>query len=133
MNIQKFCSDLFGNACYAFCIAYMFSDPERRSDIKYLTSQVVNGWVMGYIDDDGFVSKPVQLANTVSRTSKYRDVKKVNITSLNDLPDGLYAVEFDFGVKKHFVVCRKGEIVWDSWPESDCVKYGKPTSFRLYI
>lgn len=132
MNVQKKMTDLFGGACYAYSIAYIFSD-EKVRNVKNLTSLVVTGWVAGYIEDDGYVAKPVQYANMILGTDAVRDVEKVKITSLNDLPEkGLYAVEYDYGTSKHFVVCQKGKIVFDSWPESSCVKYGKPTSYRRY-
>lgn len=132
MNIQKEMTALFGNACYAYSISYIFSD-EKVRNVKNLTSLVVTGWVAGYIEDDGYVAKPVQYANMILGTDAVRDVEKVKITSLNDLPEkGLYAVEYDYGTSKHFVVCQKGKIVFDSWPESNCVKYGKPTSYRRY-
>lgn len=132
MNIQREMTALFGSACYAYCIAYIFSD-EKVRNVKNLTSLVVTGWVAGYIEDDGYVAKPVQYANLIIGTDAVKDVEKVKITSLNDLPEkGLYAVEYDYGTSKHFVVCQKGKIVFDSWPESNCVKYGKPTSYRRY-
>lgn len=134
MNIQKSMEDLFGNACYAYCVAWNFSDATQRDNIKYLTSKVVEGWMNGWIDDDGFVSKPVPYANAVLGTNVIRDVEKVNITSLSELPEkGYHIVEYDWGVKKHFVVCNRKGIVFDSWENSDTVKYGKPTSYRKYI
>lgn len=133
VNIQKEMSELFGNACYAYCIAWLFSDAVLRNDVKTLTRSVVQGWCNGYIEDDGFVASPVLYANQILGRNVYRDVKKVKISSLSELPEGNYAVEYDYGTKKHFVVCNKSGIVFDSWPESNCVKYGKPTSYRLYI
>ena len=136
INIQKSMSGLFGNACYAFCIAWMFSNENERKDIKYLTSKVLEGWINGWIDDDGYVSKPVEYANAVLGTSKpiIKDVVKVKINSLSDLPEkGYWAVEWDYGTGKHFVVCDRNGIVFDSWPESSCVTLGKPTSYRKYI
>ena len=132
-NIQKSMSELFGSACYAYCITWMYSSPEGRASIKYLTSKVVEGWVKGFIDDDGFVRYPVKFANAVVGITALKDVEKIKIDSLSQLPEkGYYAVEYDYGVSKHFVVCDRNGIVFDPWPESKCVTYGKPTSYRHY-
>ena len=48
MNIQKSMQTLFGSACLAYSLAYIYSD---KKDIKTLTAIVVDGWKNGYIDD----------------------------------------------------------------------------------
>ena len=134
MNIQKSATDLFGNACYAFSIAWMNSDPTIRDEFMYLIYDVIQGLNNGYIDYDGFISEPAKYANMCIGDKVYKDVEKVKINSLDELPaKGEYAVEFNYGVKKHFVVCVKGKVVFDPWENSETVKYGKPTSYRKYI
>jgi hypothetical protein len=129
MNIQRSMTDLFGSACYAYCIAYIFSG---KDDVKDLTRYVLHGWFNGYLDDDGYVRYPIKYVALMGK--KFTDVSKVEIESLMDLPDeGIYAVEYVYGVKHHFVVCRRGEVVFDPWEDSDTVKYGKPISYRWYF
>ena len=132
MNIQKSMMTLFGSACLAYSLAYIF-DEQNRDNIKGLTLDVVKGWEKGYIDDDAFVSKPIQFINDVLQGA-VTSYSKVKIQSLNDLPDkGLYAVQYAYGNTNHFVVCRRGGIVFDSWENSNCVKYGKPISYRSIV
>lgn len=134
MNIQKSASDLFGNACYAFSIAWINSEPEIRNEFIYLIYDVVQGLNNKFIELDGFVREPAKYANMCLGEKVYRDVEKVKIESLDELPaKGEYAVEFNYGVKKHFVVCVKGRVVFDPWEGSETVKYGKPTSYRKFI
>lgn len=134
MNIQKSAEELFGGACYAFSIAWMNSDAAIRNEFIYLIYDVIQGLTNGFIDPDGFVSKPHKYANMCIGEDRYKDVEKVKITSLDDLPaTGEYAVEFNHGCTRHFVVCTKGKVVFDPWEGSSTVKYGKPTSYRKFI
>ena len=134
MNIQKSAADLFGNACYAFCIAWMNIDPSIRGEFMYLIYDVIQGLNNGFIDLDGYVSKPHQYANMCIGDKVYKDVEKVKIQSLDELPaKGEWAVEFVYGVKKHFVVCTRGKVVFDPWENSETVKWGKPVSYRKFI
>lgn len=128
-NIQKQMQNLFGSACLAYSLAYIY-DEQNRGSIKALTLDVVKGWEKGYIDDDAFVSKPIEYVRMLG--AKVNSYNKVKIQSLNDLPsEGLYAVQYAYGNNSHFVVCRKGAIVFDSWENSSCVRYGKPISYRV--
>lgn len=134
MNIQREMSTLFGNACYAFTIAWIYSEPEIRDNIIYLTYDVIQGLTNDFIEMDGFVKAPHKYANMCIGEKKFKDVEKVKISSLDDLPvNGTFAVEFNYGTKKHFVACEKGKVVFDPWENSETVKYGKPTSYRKFI
>ena len=133
MNIQKTMGNFFSNACYAYCIAWLFSEEKLRKDIKLLTSLVLTAWNLGYLEDDAYVVKPVNFANMVSGEDIYKDVKKVKISSLSELPDGYYPVQYSLGNSSHFVICDKRGVVFDPWENSEHVKNGKPTSYRLYI
>lgn len=131
MNIQKEMSDLFGSSCYAYCLAYIFGDCENS--VKELTKCVLYGWMKGYIDDDGYVREPVKYVNGIC-IYDYKNIYKKQIGDMNDLPkDGLYAVEFVYGKKHHFVVCERGRVVFDPWGKSETVAKGKPVSYRLFL
>lgn len=134
MNIQKSAEELFGGACYAFAVAWLNSDPVVRNNFIYLIYDVVQGLSNGFIDPDGFVNAPHKYANMCIGENIYKDVEKVKIKSLDELPsEGEWAVEFNHGCVKHFVVCTKGKVVFDPWEGSETVKYGKPTSYRKFI
>ena len=131
INIQKEMCNFFGSACYAYSLAYICTG---KTDIKELTKHVLFGWLNDYIDDDCYVKKPIPYINHMSET-KYKDVVKVNIGSLDDLPDSkMYAVEYVYGAKHHFVVCQKGKgIVFDPWFPSETATKGKPITYRLFV
>ena len=103
MNIQSTMKELFGGSCYGYCLAYLFAG---NRTIKELTRTFLNGWLRGYIDDDGFVSDPLHYVEGLCG-EKYRDVSKPKIDSLEQLPSGLYVVEYKVNPespKSHFVV-----------------------------
>jgi len=127
--IQKQMQSLFGSACLAYSLAYIY-DEQNRDNIKGLTLDVVKGWKNGFIDDDAFVSKPIEYINSFSKDKK-KNYDKVKIKTLDDLPsEGLYTVQYAYGNLNHFVVAKRGQIVFDSWENSNCVKFGKPISYR---
>lgn len=127
MNIQKTMQELFGNSCYAYCIAYMQCN---SSDIKDLTKAVLEGWYKGYIGDDGYVSKPHLFANLcMGKEHFYTDVIK---KPYKEEPfDQIVCWEWE--EKTHFVVMRNGKVVFNTWPDSNTVKNGKPVSVREFI
>ena len=128
--------ELFGNSCYAYCIAYL----SGKSDIKDLTKDVLEGWYKGYIDDDGFVSKPHLFYNYCFGKNLAKDVKKIAVKDLDDLPaDGFYIVELKQPNNKdsHFVVVSRIEgktsLAFDPSGESASWKYQKPISWREFV
>ena len=127
-NIQEKMKELFGGSCYAYCLEYLFGNLRT---LKSLTNAVLQDWVAGYIDDDGFVSKPLKITNGYGHI--FKDVKKPLIDSLNDLPEGLWVVEYRWGTKQHFVVANRDGIVFDPSGDSNTVKNGKPFSYRLFV
>ena len=131
INIQAQMKELFGNSCQSYCYAYL---AKPTDSVKVLTNRVLKGWNEGYIDDDGFVSKPVQYWNMMCPHNPIRDVRIVSINNLNELPsDAYFSVEFKLertDKKSHFAVCVKGKIVFDPAGESNTCKYGVPVSYR---
>ena len=135
-NIQAMMKELFGNSCLAYCYAYI---AHPSSDVRQLTSSVLKGWSEHNIDDDGFVSKPVQYYNSLMPANNIDivDVVKVNISSLNELPEKeMFSVEFRLtpdAKEKHFAVCVKGKIIFDPSGESNTCKNGIPVSYRKFV
>jgi hypothetical protein len=132
-NIQAKMKELFGGSCQPYCYAYIANPTDS---IKVLTNRVLKGWNEGYIDDDGYVSKPVQYYNGMTNGRKIRDVRIVAINNLDELPEGqMFSVEFKLqrtDKKSHFAVCIKGKIIFDPSGESNTCKYGVPVSYRKF-
>lgn len=138
-NIQAKMRELFGNSCLGYCYAYIAHKHtiEVEPSIKLLTMTFLDGWVNGWISDSGKVEKPVQYYNSINRATRIRDVRKVAIHNLDELPArGMYAVEFKMSPESsesHFAVCIKGEIIFDPSGDSITCKYGIPVSYREFI
>lgn len=128
-NIQEKMKELFGGSCYAYCLEYLFGN---NRTLKELTNAVLQDWMAGYIDDDGFVSKPLSVVGQYVG-KQYKDIKKPLIDKLDDLPEGLWIVEYRWGTKQHFVVANSSGIIFDPSGDSNTVKNGKPFSYRLFI
>ena len=134
INIQAMMKELFGNSCQAYCYAYI---AQPTTSAKVLTNRVLKGWNEGYIEDTGFVRKPVQYWNMMCPHKKIRDVRAVPINNLDELPpDAYFSVEFKLtrdAKASHFAVCVKGKIIFDPSGESNTCKYGVPVSYRELI
>lgn len=135
INIQDMMKELFGNSCCGYCYAYL-GEVKRNitPDIHTLTKDFLNGWNLGYVDDDGFVSKPVQYLKSVGIT--VRDIRKPKITKLSELPEGLWAVEYKKNPEdkaSHFVICDRKHIIFDPSGDSVTCKVGKPVSYREFL
>lgn len=127
MNIQKQMTELFGNSCYAYCIAYLYG---KKRTIYELTEAVLGGWKAGYISNGGYVSAPHLFANfCIGKKGFYTDViqKPYKPTNYEQI------VCWEYGHKTHFVVMKDGQIVFDPWPNSETVRLGNPVSVREYI
>ena len=134
-NVQEKLKFIWGNSCYALCIAYI----NGLTDIKNMVYAVAAGILNGSIEEDCYVKEPVKYANLckslapAKSSQVFKNVEKVDIKSLMDLPDdGLYAVEWKYGCGSHFAVCRRGEVVWDPSGDSNSVKYGTIHSYRRF-
>ena len=141
VNIQAQMKELFGNSCCGYCYAYIAHKQtcvEMEPSIKLLTATFLEGWVKGYIDDDGFVSKPVPYYNNITAAPKIKDIVKHDILSFADLPKkGMYTVEMRLtreSKEKHFVVAtRKDGIIFDPSGNSITWQYGVVISYRELI
>lgn len=132
-NIQAQMKELFGNSCLAYVYAAFLTG---STDAKELTFIVLNGWRNGWVDDDGFVSKPVQYLNSFS-SKKVKDIRKHNISSLKELPGiGDWPVEYKLtpdSKASHFVLATSKFIIFDPSGVSNTVKNGVPVSYREIV
>lgn len=133
INIQAQMKELFGNSCLAYCYAAYITG--NISDVKYLTRIMMNGWLDGFIDDDGFVSKPVQYINSWA-AKLIRDIVRHEIQSFKDLPKGQWVVEMKLtrdAKASHFVIASRSGIIFDPSGDSVTAQYGVPVSYRELI
>lgn len=131
-NIQEFFKKFFGCSCYAYCLTKYFTEDEDLADMTILMLQ---GWRKGYIDDDCFVSKPVEYIQTLVPNAPI-DVTKIYISDLNELPAGEWIVEYKLNPKakeSHFVIANNKKVLFDPAGDSNTVKNGKPFSIRGFI
>lgn len=131
-NYQGWAKELFSGACYAACLSYLFGRKHNPIDI---TRAILNGVEDSYIESDGYVSKPLEFIRTLNG-HQYRDIKKVSISSLAELPEGEHIVEYKktpTAKESHFVIANKDGIVWDSSGNSITVQVGAPVSYRGFI
>lgn len=133
-NIQAQMKELFGGSCLAYC--YAAYGTSNFKDVKELTFIFLNGWRNGWIDDDGFVSKPVPYLNSFVQ-EKVKDIRKHFISSLDELPEGLWVVEYKLkptDKASHFVIAGKDVgVVFDPSGNSNTVKNGAPFSYREVV
>lgn len=127
-NIQAQMKELFGNSCYAYCIAAISILPEGRT-LKRLTKAVLDYWLMGYIDDDGYVSKPVECMNIHKAYSVYKDVK--HVPYVPSPKEQIVCWEYNGGT--HFVIMKDDKVIFDPAGDSNTVKYGKIKNARLFV
>lgn len=126
---------LFGGSCYGYCLAWLYGE---KSGVKYLTTMFLNGWSKGFIDMDGYVSKPLSYIEMMSGVS-LRDIEKVTINTENDIPITPTIVEMECPAGgSHFVVCHRlidGKLVLDFDPSgiSNSWKAQKFISYRRFI
>lgn len=117
-NIQAKMKELFGNSCYAYCLAYL----NGNRTLKDLTKAVLEYWYKGYVEDDGFVTQPQKIMNC-------KDVQHVPYVPSDE--EQIVCWEYNGGT--HFVIMKDNKVVFDPAGESNSVKYGKIKNTRKFI
>jgi hypothetical protein len=134
-NYQGWAKELFGNACYATCLSYLC---RRCDDPIAITRDILNGVEKSYIGYDCYVSKPLEFIMLLTGL-KYKDVKKVPISKISDIPSEPTIVEMlqPNGKDSHFVVCHFDgtKVVLDFDPSgiSNSWKVQKFISYREFV
>lgn len=131
-DLQTKYKKFFGGVCYSFCLVKKFKPQASDAEIA---RDVLDGWDVGYIDDDGYVSKPVQFINYIIEPEgiEVRDVAKVDY-SLENLTEEQNIVMWEYNEGTHFVIMDKeGDVIFDPSGDSKTVKYGIPVSIRKFI
>lgn len=126
-NYQVWARDLFSGACYAACISYLQGGKTDPIDI---TRDILNGVENEFIEPSGYVSKPHLFANMcIGKEHFYSDVR---IKPYKEEPFD-QIVCWEWGKKTHFVCMRAGKITFDSYVDSNVIKYGHPSTVREFI
>lgn len=129
INLQQKYKDFFGGICYAFCICKKFQPKLSDAGIAMLTLQ---GWNDGFIDDDGYISKPLEFIKLVSGKN-FRDIKKVPY-SKEELTEDENIVMYEWNDGTHFVILdQNADVIFDPSGNSNSVRYGIPVSIRKFI
>ena len=124
-NIQAQMKELFGNSCYAYCIVALF---RKTTDTKVLTKYVLEGWYNEYIEDDGYVTKPLQYIKLICGET-YKDVQHVPYVPSSE--EQIVCWEYNGGT--HFVIMKDDKVIFDPAGDSNTVKYGKIKNARLFV
>lgn len=129
INLQQKYKDFFGGICYAFCICKKFRPDLSDQAIALLTLQ---GWNEGFIDDDGYISKPLEFIKLVSGKS-FRDINKVPY-SKEELTEDKNIVMYEWNGGTHFVILdQNADVIFDPSGFSNSVRYGIPVSIRKFV
>lgn len=132
-NIQNKMKEFYSGACYSYCLCKKFH-PDWN--LPRMTMAILSGWDKGYLEDDAYVAKPVQFINDCLG-GNIKDVAKVFISSLKELPDDEYwIVEYKKkpdAKESHFVVVYKKKVWFDASGDSITCRVGKPYSYRKFI
>ena len=131
-DLQTEYKKFFSGVCYAFCLVKKFKPNASDAEIA---RDVLDGWNVGYLEDDGYVSKPVQFINYIIEPEgiEVRDVEKVDFKK-EELTEDTNIVMWEYDGGTHFVVMDKeGDVIFDPSGDSKTVKYGIPVSIRKFI
>lgn len=130
-NLQEKYKKFFSGVCYAFCLVKKFRPEVSDAEIAW---DVLCGWDAGFIEDDGYVSKPVEFINEciLDGLGTVSDVEKVDYKKEN-LTEDANIVMWEYNGGTHFVIMNQaGDITFDPSGNSNSVKYGIPVSIRKY-
>ena len=138
-HLQTWFKNAYDYSCLAQCYLYAIADHSKIGiKEKQLELFITSSLTLGYgIDDEFFVSDPVSLMTKSWKEFSDEDVK-VNVRKM-DLKEGLSelktipyaAVRFDYNGHSHYVLMKYGMLEYNSLEESNCFKYGKPTTARI--
>lgn len=131
-NLQEKYKKFFSGVCYAFTLVKKFKPEASDAEIAKIT---LDGWDFGFIDNDGYVSMPVEFINEciLDGHKVVRGVEKVDF-SIHALEDKENIVMFQYNEGTHFVIMNQaGDITFDPSGNSNSAKYGIPVSIRKFI
>lgn len=129
MKIQDFCKSVGNGGCLA-AVYIKAAAPKTTPTMMFdaLWSASENNIIDA--NDDCYVRDAVQLMRSVNPSKSY-SVTKQKISSIEELNGQLAAVNFSKGRSNHWVLVDKGQIIFDSLEDSQCVKYGNVTDARI--
>lgn len=130
MKIQSFFESAGDGGCLALCyVRAALGDKATPTMMFDALWQAAENSILD-VDDNCYVRDAAQLMRLVNPSKRY-SVEKQKITSIEELNGELAAVNFKNGDFNHWVLVYRGQIIFDSLDNSQCVKYGVPTSARI--
>ena len=138
-KLQSWFKNAYDYSCLAQCYLYAVAD---HSEVKLADKQIemfiMGGLISGYgLEEDFFVADPVHLMKQswkdYTDEDIYPNVKKLDLVNgLQDLKTVEYAaVRYDYNGHSHFVLMKYGWLAYNGLEDSQCFKYGKPTTARI--
>ena len=127
------------NLC--LCIDYLYAAydsiaDEAEKNKTFIEVAIAAALVGGLIDDrdvldkDGFV-KDAEKLMFLATNHTFRVTKK-RIEKIQDLPlDKYVCVNFEYNKHNHWVLFKGQTLLYNSFEDSQCFKYGKPVDARI--
>lgn len=130
MKIQDFCKSVGEGGCLAMC--YIRAALGEKTTPTMMFDALWSASENNIIDanDDCYVRDAISLMRLVNPSKSY-SVTKQKISSIEELKGEMAAVNFSRGKANHWVLVDKGQIIFDSLEDSQCVKYGNVTDARI--
>lgn len=129
-KIQDFFKSAGEGGCLAMCYIFASLGKSTTASLMFDALYQAAGNNIIDVDDDCYVRDAVSLMRSVNPSKRY-SVTKQKISSIEELGGKLAAVNFQNGNFNHWVLVEHGQIIFDSLEDSQCVKYGRPTSARV--
>lgn len=129
MGFQDFCKSIGEGGCLA-AVYVKAASPNATPTMMFdaLWQAAKNNIIDD--EDDCYVRDAIQLMRSVNSSKRYSVVKQ-KISSIEELGGKLAAVNFSRGRANHWVLVDKGQIIFDSLENSQCVLYGEVTDARV--
>lgn len=138
-HLQSWFKNAFDHSCLAQVYLYAVADHSKvKLNERQVELYIAGGLLAGYgLEKDFFVADPVHLMKQswkdYSGEDIYPSVRKVDLKNgLKDLRTTEYAaVRYDYNGHSHFVLMKYGLLEYNGLEDSQCFKYGKPTTARI--
>lgn len=138
-KLQSWFQQAYDFSCLAQCYLYAVADHSKvKLNERQVELYMTGGLLAGYgLKEEFFVEDPVHLMKQswkdYSGEDIYPNVKKLDLPNgLQDLKTVEYAaVRYDYNGHSHFVLMKYGLLEYNGLEDSQCFKYGKPTTARV--
>ena len=123
-QIQDKLKEMADGLCLALCYTELWGIHNDGDKLKIIAEAIRQG----YVEWDGTVKNPVELARLCGHTEVINIKKSATYDGHDTVP-----ANFTHNGFNHFVLVKDGEVVWNSLEHSKCVENGKIESYRIPI